>query len=245
MSNSSLISYTKLSPNHSGRRTHTIDRITPHCIVGQLGVESIGQCFIGRSRRASCNYGIGYDGKIALIVDEGYRSWCSSSNDNDQRAVTIECASDKTAPYAFNPIVYDRLVDLCVDVCKRNGKNKLFWLGDKAKSLNYNPSKNEMVLTVHRWFANKSCPGDWMFSRMGQLANDVTARLTHDNGNAKGQDEKMEKFYHTYKDIPAPYQPTIHKLMVSGYLKGKGAGVLDVNETFCRIFTILDRMGKL
>lgn len=176
MSNSSLVSYTKLSPNHSGTRTHSIDRITPHCVVGQLSAEGIASCFPA-GRDASCNYGIGKDGRIALIVEEKNRSWCSSSNANDQRAVTIECASDRTHPYAMTNAVYNSLVNLCVDICKRNGKNKLIWFGDKNRSLNYNPGKGEMVLTVHRWFANKACPGDWLYSRLGNLANEVTKRL--------------------------------------------------------------------
>ena len=122
MGNSTLVSYTKLSPNNSGKRTHAIDRITPHCVVGQLSVESLGNIFQKTGDNAvSCNYAIGTDGRVALIVDESQRSWCSSSNANDQRAVTIECASDKTSPYAFNTTVYNKLVELCADICKRNG----------------------------------------------------------------------------------------------------------------------------
>lgn len=179
--NSSLVKYTSLSPNHSGQRTRSIDRITPPCVVGQLTAEGICACF-PKGREASCNYGIGKDGKIALCVEEKNRSWCSSSAENDQRAVTIECASDSTAPYAFNTAVYNALIELCVDICKRNGKNKLLWLGDKTKTLNYAPKSGEMVLTVHRWFANKSCPGDWMYSRMGDLATTVTKRLSGVSG---------------------------------------------------------------
>lgn len=178
MSNSPLVSYTKLSPNHSGKRTHAIDRITPHCVVGQVTVQSLGNVFAPASRQASSNYGIGLDGAVGMYVDEGNRSWCSSSNANDQRAVTIECASDTTAPYAFRPVVYDRLIELCVDICRRNGKTKLIWIGDKDKALAYEPKSGEMLLTVHRWFANKSCPGDWMYARMGDLAAKVTAQLS-------------------------------------------------------------------
>lgn len=177
MSNSGLVVYTKLSPNHSGARTHKIDRITPHCVVGQLSAESICGCFTSKSRQASCNYGIGTDGRIALCVDEKNRSWCSSNKENDQHAITIECASDKTAPYAMNDAVYESLVNLCTDICKRNGKNKLIWFGDKDKTLAYEPQSNEMVITVHRWFANKSCPGDWLYERLGDLAARVTANL--------------------------------------------------------------------
>ena len=175
--NSSLVSYTKLSPNHSGQRTQGIDRITPHCVVGQCSVETLGNIFLPTSRQASCNYGIGVDGRVGMYVEEKNRSWCSSSSANDQRAVTIECASDTTEPYAFKDVVYQTLITLCTDICKRNGKKKLLWLGDKDKTLSYEPKSDEMVLTVHRWFANKSCPGSWMYARMGDLAAKVTAQL--------------------------------------------------------------------
>ena len=175
--NSSMAVYTKLSPNHSGQRTHGIDRITPHCVVCQCTAEGLGDWFAKGSTQASSNYGIDKDGRVGLYVEEKNRSWCSSSNANDQRAVTIECASDSAEPYAFKDIVYKRLIELCTDICKRNGKNKLIWFGDKDKTLNYSPKSGEMILTVHRWFANKSCPGNWMYARMGDLALKVTAAL--------------------------------------------------------------------
>ena len=175
--NSPMAVYTKLSPNHSGQRTHCIDRITPHCVVGQCSVETLGSIFAPTSRQASSNYGIGEDGRVGMYVEEKNRSWCSSSNANDQRAVTIECASDNTEPYAFKDVVYQTLIKLCVDICQRNEKKKLLWLGDKDTTLAYTPKADEMVLTVHRWFANKSCPGSWMYARMGDLAGKVTAQL--------------------------------------------------------------------
>ena len=205
MSNSSLVNYTRLSPNNSGKRTHSIDRITPHCVVGQLSVETLGSLFARSSYQASCNYAIGSDGRVALIVDEGQRSWCSSSNANDQRAVTIECASDKTSPYAFNTTVYNKLIDLCVDICRRNGKTKLLWISDKAKALAYEPKSGEMLLTVHRWFASKSCPGPWMMDRMGDLAAKVTARLAGTAAADPGQQADTVPHYYrvrkTWKDI--------------------------------------------
>ena len=193
--NSSMVAYTRLSPNHSGQRTHSIDRITPHCVVGQLTAESICGCFTSPSRQASCNYGIGVDGKVSLCVEEKNRSWCSSSNANDQRAVTIECASDKTEPYAMNSRGYDSLIKLCTDICKRNGKRKLLWLGDRNKTLNYTPKSDEMVLTVHRWFANKSCPGSWLYARLGDLAAKVTAAL----GTEASADKAASRLYRVRK----------------------------------------------
>ena len=175
--NSSMVAYTKLSPNNSGQRTHSIDRITPHCVVGQCTAEGLGAWFAKSSTQASSNYGIDKDGRVGMYVEEKNRSWCSSSNANDQRAITIECASDTSEPYAFKDVVYQTLIKLCVDICKRNGKNKLLWLGEKDKTLSYEPKSGEMILTVHRWFANKSCPGNWMYARMGDLAEKVTAAL--------------------------------------------------------------------
>lgn len=175
-SNSGLVDVTYRSPNHSGLRTHKIDRITPHCVVGQLTATGIGACFpLGRD--ASCNYGIGRDGKVVLVVDEKNRSWCTSSGANDQRAITIECASDAYHPYAFNNAVWNKLILLCVDICKRNGIKKLLWLGSATKTLNYTPKDGEAVLTAHRWFDSKSCPGDWCYSRLGTLANEVNKKL--------------------------------------------------------------------
>jgi len=188
--NSSMVVYTKLSPNHSGQRTHAIDRITPHCVVGQCTAEGLGEWFEKTSTQASSNYGIDKDGRVGMYVEEKNRSWCSSSNANDQRAIAIECASDTTEPYAFREVVYKSLIELCIDICKRNGKNKLIWFGDKDKTLNYSPKSGEMILTVHRWFANKSCPGNWMYARMGDLAEKVTKALQGSSDSGGGSASK-------------------------------------------------------
>ena len=184
--NSPLVDCVKMSPNHSGKRTHRIDRITPHCVVGQCSAERIGDCFPA-GREASCNYGIGYDGRVCLIVDEANRSWCTSSNANDQRAITIECASDSTHPYAFKDACYKKLVKLCIDICQRNGIKKMLWINNKEKALNYEPKAGEGIFIVHRWYANKSCLGDWMYNRMGQLCDEVNAGLNGGSYNPPEQ----------------------------------------------------------
>lgn len=200
--NSKLTAYTKLSPNHSGLRTHAIDRISPHCVVGQCSVETLGNIFADRNREASSNYGIGYDGRVGMYVEEKNRSWCTSNNLNDQRAVTIECASDTTEPYTMNSAVYESLVRLCTDICKRNGKTKLLWFADKNKTLNYVPKPDEMVLTVHRWFANKSCPGDWLYARLGDLASRVTANLgTPQNTKPTSSNKTLYRVRKSWKDV--------------------------------------------
>jgi len=177
MGNSPLVSYTRLSPNYSRGRNHSIDWFIPHCVVGQCSVETLGNIFASPSKEASCNYGIGYDGRVGMYVEECNRSWCTSGPMQDNRGITVECASDAYNPYAFKDVVYKRLIDLAVDCCQRNGKNKIIWFGDKNKTLNYTPAKNEMVIAVHRWFASKSCPGDWLYNRLGDFAKAVNDKL--------------------------------------------------------------------
>lgn len=177
MSNSKLVTYVKLSPNHTDGRNHKIDWFIPHCVVGQVSVESLGDMFAKTSRGASSTYGIGFDGRMALYVDESNRPWTTSSSYADNRGITVECASDSTDPYAFKDVVYESLIKLAVDCCERNGKTKMIWFGDRTKTLNYTPASNEMVIAVHRWFANKSCPGDWLYNRLGSFADEVNKRL--------------------------------------------------------------------
>lgn len=207
--NSPLATYKKLSPKYTKGRKYQLTRITPHCVVGQWTRENIAREFYATGRSASCNYGIGYDGKIALIVEEKNRPWTSNSADNDNRAITIEVASDTTHPYAFRQAAWDSLVDLCVDICRRNGKKKLLWLGTKAKTLAYTPKSDEMVLSAHRWFAAKACPGDWMYSREGELASTVTLRLS----GADPQKEEDEMTDNDWKKIQSMIDTSIKKAL--------------------------------
>ena len=208
MSNSSFVSYTMISPCRSEPRNHKIDTITIHCVVGQLSAEGICGCFQNQAVGASCNYGIGTDGRIGLCVEEKDRSWCSSSPDNDNRAVTIECASDTTHPYAINDKVYQSLIDLCVDICQRNDIQELKWKADK--SLIGQVDKQNM--TVHRWFANKACPGDYIYNRLGQIASEVNARLCSASGSGTG-----------YTKIAGAAKATAKQMRA--YIKSKNPGV--------------------
>lgn len=204
MSNSSLVSYTKISPNKSRPRNHSIDRISIHCVVGQCSVETLGNIFAPTSRQASSNYGIGLDGKIGMYVEEKDRSWCTSSSSNDNRAVTIEVASDTYDPYKVTDAAYASLLDLVTDICKRNGKTKIIWFGDKEKTLSYTPKPNEMVMTVHRWFANKSCPGDYLYNKHPEIAAEVNRRLSGGNAGVEEEDEDMT--LETFKKLMNEYR---------------------------------------
>lgn len=177
MSNSSLVNYTKISPNKTSPRNHKIDTITIHCVMGQLTAKEILNLsnFVkyDSKKGSSCNYAIGRDGSIGLCVEEKDRSWCSSNKSNDHRAITIEVASDKTYPYKVTDKAYKALIELLVDICKRNKIKELKWKADK--SLIGKPDKQNM--TVHRWFANKACPGSYLYNRHGQIAKEVNSRL--------------------------------------------------------------------
>lgn len=184
MSNSPLVSYIKISPNRTSPRNHKIDTISIHCAVGQFTAKELLnlQHFVKSNSKngASCNYAIGCDGSIGMGVEEKDRSWCTSNRSNDHRAITIEVASDTKHPYAVTNKAYKALIKLLVDICKRNNIKELKWKADK--SLIGQVDKQNM--TVHRWFANKDCPGDYLYSRHGQIAKEVNDSLTGKNVSA-------------------------------------------------------------
>lgn len=175
MGNSPLVNYTKISPNRTSPRNHVIDTITIHCAVGQCTAESLGEWFAKKSTQASSNYGIGFDGRIGMYVEEKDRSWCTSSGVNDNRAITIEVASDTKHPYAVTDDAFKALIELITDICKRNGIKKLVWSVKKDDRVNH---KNGCNMTVHRDYANKSCPGKYLYDRHPEIAAEVNKRLS-------------------------------------------------------------------
>ena len=172
--NSPLVSYTKLSPNHSGERTHVIDTITIHTMAGDLSIQTCGALFADPNRQASSNYGIDSNGNIAMYVEEKNRSWCSSNKANDQRAVTIEVASINTTDFRPSDKAYNSLIILVADVCRRNDIPKLLWKADKSLI----GKVDQQNMTVHRWFSAKACPGEWLYAHMGEIANAVNKILS-------------------------------------------------------------------
>lgn len=176
MVKSSLAKVVVESPNRSSPRMSKIDTITIHCMAGNLSVESCGALFAKSSRKASSNYGVGSDGRIACYVGEEDRSWCSSNRANDNRAITIEVANDGGADTGWHVSdkAYKSLISLLVDICRRNHIAKLVWSNNKNDRVNH---KNGCNMTVHRDFANKSCPGDYLYSLHSKIANEVNALL--------------------------------------------------------------------
>lgn len=176
MVKSSLAKVVVESPNRSSPRMSKIDTITIHCMAGNLSVESCGALFAKSSRKASSNYGIGSDGRIACYVGEEDRSWCSSNRANDNRAITIEVANDGGADTGWHVSdkAYKSLISLLVDICKRNHIAKLVWSNNKNDRVNH---KNGCNMTVHRDFANKSCPGDYLYSLHSKIADEVNTLL--------------------------------------------------------------------
>lgn len=225
MSNSPLVDYTRISPNKNSPRNHKIDTITIHCVVGQCTVETLGNIFAPTSRQASSNYGVGTDGKIGMYVEEKDRSWCSSNAANDNRAVTIEVASDTKHPYAVNDRAFAALLDLVTDICKRNGIKKLVWSTKKADRVNH---KNGCNMTVHRDYANKSCPGDYLYNRHREIAAEVNRRLgvadtAPDAGAAQGVTVYTVKKGDTLSQIAAKYGTTYQAIAAYNGIKNPNA----------------------
>jgi len=219
-----------ISPNKNSPRNKPIDIITVHCFVGQVTAKRGCEVFQPASKKASCNYVVGLDGGIGLCVEEKDRSWCTSSAANDNRAVTIEVASDTKDPYAVTDKAYAALLDLLTDICRRNGKTKLLWLGDKAKTLAYKPAAGEMLMTVHRWYANKACPGEYLFSRHGAIAAEVTRRL---NGGAATPAPSVPA---------ASFKPYTVKITATNLNIRSGAGTNYASKGFIKpsVYTIVE-----
>lgn len=203
MSNSSLVTYTNISPNKTSPRTHAIDTITIHCVVGQWTAKQICDYFSSSSRQASCNYGVGKDGSIGLCVNESDRSWCSSNRTNDHRAITIETASDTSDPYAVTDAAYNALIKLVADICQRNGISQLIWSDTKSDRVNH---KNGCNMTVHRDFANKACPGEYLYSRMSDIAAKVNAILASGTTTITSTEEDDEMTYDDFKSYMTQYR---------------------------------------
>ena len=172
--NSSLVTYTNITKNKTINRNHAIDTITIHCIVGQWTAKQGCDYFATTNRKCSANYVVGKDGSIGLSVEEKDRSWCSSNATNDHRAITIEVASDTEEPYAVTDAAYNALIQLIADVCKRNNIKELKWKADQ--SLIGQVDKQNM--TVHRWFKKTDCPGEYLYTRHGDIAKKVNVILT-------------------------------------------------------------------
>ena len=227
--NSPLVDYTQISPHRGNRNGHVIDTITIHCAAAQAAVETLGRLF--QTKQASANYGIGADGRVGMYVEEKDRSWCTSNNANDARAVTIEVACDNRHPYAVKDAVYKKLITLVADICKRNGIAKLVWSTDKYDRMNHKGGCN---MTVHRDYENKACPGQWLYERHGQIAAEVNKRLM--------EDEEMVR-WKTIEDVPEGfYRDTVRQLMQDGIIKGKGNGVIDLTEDMLRVTIYNKRM---
>lgn len=177
MSNSNLIVHTNISPNRTSPRNHKIDRFTIHCFVGQPNVEAGCKAFAAKSKMASCNYYVSSTGQIGLVVPESDRSWCSSNSANDHRAITFEVASETKDPYKVTDEALSSLIRLIADCCIRNGINKVLWFPEKTVALNYQPKEGEAVFTLHRWFKNKACPGEYLISKHAYIADAVNTIL--------------------------------------------------------------------
>ena len=174
-SDSSLVDVVMISPYRTVPRNHKIDTITIHCMAGDFSVETCGNIFQRKGRNASSNYGIGSDGRVGLYCPESDRSWCSSNRDNDHRAITIEVANNGGAPdWPISDAALSKLILLLADICQRNGISRLVWSDKKADRVGH---KNGVNMTCHRDFAAKSCPGQFIYAREGEIASEVNKLL--------------------------------------------------------------------
>ena len=194
MSNSPLVNYTAISPNSSNPRNNKIKKITIHHMAGNLSVETCGRVFNGKNRQASSNYGIGSDGRVGMYVEEKNRAWTSSSPSNDNQATTIEVANDGRAitNWHVSDKAIAKLIDLCVDICKRNGIASLNYTGDANGNL-----------TRHNMFANTTCPGPYLQSKFPYIASEVNKRLNGSSASVPSNDISSKSVDELAKEVIA------------------------------------------
>ena len=222
MSNSPLVTYTNITKNKTSPRNHVIDTITIHCIVGQWTAKQGCDYFATTDRECSANYIVGKDGSIGLSVDEKDRSWCTSSRENDNRAITIEVASDTEHPYAVTDAAYSALIKLVADICQRNGIKQLVWSTNKADRVNH---VNGCNMTVHRDYANKARPGQYLYERHGAIAATVNAILGSGTTQAP---EAAPEAVQGFPETPFTVRVIVPDL---NYRKGPGTGYAAKGQT--------------
>lgn len=194
MSNSGLVDYVKISPNSTNPRNHKIDTIVIHHMAGVLSVESCGAVFAQASRQASSNYGIDSNGRVGMYCEEKNRSWCTSNRDVDHRGITIEVSNCSTGgEWPVSEKAYAKLIDLCVDICKRNGIKKLNYTGDRAGNL-----------VMHKWYASTQCPGPYLEKRFPDIAAKVNERLTSETTEEKSKEVETPSKVEEQKEAELP-----------------------------------------
>lgn len=213
--------------HHWSLRTSAIDTITIHCAVGLANSNSIARYLDTMTDDCSTNYCIGKDGDITCMIPEKYRSWCSSNTANDDRAITIEVASETSSPYKVPTLAMASLIDLLVDICSRHDL-RLKWSWDANERRKHIGGCN---MTVHRDFAAKSCPGDFLYDNMLAIADTVNRRLS-----------EMDKRFNSLDSIPSGYRDFISDLVDTGIIKGKNDGSLDLSLDMIRCLIFCDRM---
>lgn len=234
--NSKLATLDIYSPCNYGKRTHAIDTITIHCMAAPWSAKTCATYFSNKDTKAASNYCIGKDGEIAVSVPEDMAAWCSSNKGNDMRSVTIEVSSDTKHPYTVTDAALKSLIALCADICKRNGIKALVWSNSKADRINHANGAN---MTVHRDYANKACPGDYLMNKMPYIASETNKLLKP----TKPQEDTMVR-YKTIEEMPSFYQAEAKELVELGF-KGKGGTAgLDVTEDMLRTMIVNLRMCK-
>lgn len=205
MSNSPLVDYTKISPNSTNPRNASIKKITIHHMAGNLTVEECGKQFASAARKASSNYGIGSDGRVGMYVEEKNRAWSSANKDNDEQAVTIEVANDEIGGnWHVSDAALAKLIELCADICKRNGIKKLDFTGNKKGNL-----------TMHKWFVATTCPGPYLASKFPYIADEVNKILEN---SSKGEDSKAPE-----KDKDTEKADTLYRVQTGAFAEKENA----------------------
>lgn len=176
--------------NYTAGRSDTIHGIVVHH-AASTSFDSIGQVFSQYGRGGSAHYGICED-RIDQYVREEDTAWHCGDWGGNCCTIGIECTNNVGAPdWTISEGTFNTLVKLCADIAKRNGLGKL----------KFGPYDVYPTLSAHRDWSATYCCGDYLYSRMDELAEKAN-KINYPDKKAELEWSKLDKptTYMTIRD---------------------------------------------
>lgn len=167
--------------NYTAGRSDSIHGIVVHH-AASTSFDSIGQVFSQPGRQGSAHYGICED-KVDQYVREEFTAWHCGDWLGNSCTIGIEVTNNVGAPYwTISEGSFNTLAKLCADIAKRHGLGKL----------KFEPDGVYPTLSAHRDWSPTYCPGDYLYSRMSELAEKAN-KINYPDKKAELEWSKLDK----------------------------------------------------
>lgn len=225
-------------------------------LIKQLGQNLNGNHWNRTGTNACVHAFIGKlaDGSVAAVqtLPWNHRGWHAGTGTSGKSAnnthISFEICEDSLADPVYFQQAYQAAVELTAMLCKEYGLNPLANGVVICHQDGYKQGIASNHGDVYNWFPKFG-------KTMDDFRADVVSKLSS-KPQSKPESNKEEKsmpIYARLPNIPASYRPTIQKVMERGGLGGYSNpdpnsledNLLNIDETYCRVMTTLDRMGIL